>query len=227
MRKEEILNSFFTGSFESDYNEQLMFRGYILPSKEIYDYIKNLIEIPVVDYIDAVINRFPTSHFTTKDIPQFSSFYDATDRICNIMMEYGDNGYKFAEMGVFLRANHVARDCRADIKYGENHCKTAADFGLIQIRFGNVCYLSCYGKIFNKLTEVEKQSYLSRFVLRNRFINWLVCRAKDHIIKLDDEMGLLSPSTIKRRKPNVKHYLNFLQNTNDSRINYILSNIQL
>lgn len=227
MIKEEVINSFFKGSFESEYNEQLMYRDYILPSKEIYNYIKDLIEIPVIDYIDAIVNRFPASHFSTKDIPQFSSFYDATDRICNVLKENGDDGYKFAEMGVLLRANNVERDCRADIKYGENHCKTAADFGLVQIRFGNVCYLSCYGKIFNELTEIEKQNYLSRFVLRNNFINWLVCRAKNHIIKLDEAMGLLSPSTIKRRKPNVRSYLNLLKGQNDDQIEAILSNIIL
>ena len=226
MIKEEVLKSFFTGSFESEYNERLMFRDYILPSEEIYDYIKNLIDIPVVEYIDAVITRFSASHFSTKDIPQFSSFYDATDRICNILMENGDNGYKFAEMGVLLRSNYVERDCRADIKYGENHCKTAADFGLIQIRFGNVCYLSCLGILFNELTETEKQNYLSRFVLRNNFINWLICRAKQHIINLDDEMNILSPSTIKRRKPNVIYYLNLLKGQSDSQVDNILSNIQ-
>lgn len=227
MIKEDIINTFFTGSFESEYNERLMFRDYILPSEEIYDYIKKLIEIPVIDYINAIVTRFSASHFSTKDIPQFSSIYDATDRICNVLKEKGDEGYKYAEIGVFLRSNNKARDLRADTKYGENHSKTAADFGLIQIRYSNTCYLSCFGKIYNELADIEKQNYLSRFVLRNSFINWLICRASDHIIKLDDEMSLLSPSTIKRRKSNVKFYLGLLYKTHDISIIDILSNIQI
>ena len=225
MIKEEVLKSFFTGSFESEYNERLMFRDYILPSEEIYDYIKNLNDIPVIEYIDAVINRFSASHFSTKDIPQFSSFYDATDRICNILIENGDDGYKFAEMGVLLRSNNVERDCRADIKYGENHCKTAADFGLIQIRVGKVCYLTCFGMIFNELSEAEKRNYLSRFVLRNDFIKWLIIKALTRKVYLEEEMNILSPSTIKRRKPNVCRYLNLLRNSSDLRVDNILSNI--
>lgn len=224
--KDEILNSFFTGSFESDYNERLMYRDYILPSEEIHDYILQLLEIPLFDFIDAIFSKYSVSHFSTKHIPQFSSFYDATDRICNILKENGDEGYKFVEMGVLLRPNDTVRDSRADLKYGENHCKIAADFGLVQIRVGNVCYLSCFGKVFNDLTEVEKHGYLSRFVLRNSFINWLIYRASYRIVLLDEEMSILKPSTIKRRKPNVKYYLGLMKGQNDSRIDKILSNIQ-
>lgn len=224
--KDEILKSFFSGSFESDYNERLMYRDYILPSKEIHGYIMQLIEIPLFDFVDAVVSQYSVSHFSTKSIPQFSSFYDATDRICNILKKNGDEGYKFVEMGVFLRPNDAVRDSRADLKYGENHCKTAADFGLVQIRIGNVCYLSCYGKVFNYLTEAEKRSYFSRFVLRNSFINWLISRASCRTVLLDEEMNILKPSTIKRRKPNVKYYLGLMKGQNDSRIDKILSRIQ-
>ena len=226
MSKEEIINLFFTGSFEAEYNEQLMYRDYDLPSEEILDFIRQVIGISLFEYTDAIVTKYSTSHFSTKDIPQFSSFLDATDRICSILKENGDEGYKFSEMGVLLRSNNVERDFRADLKYGENHCKTAADFGLIQIRVGNVCYLSCFGKVFNSLSEHEKSAYLSRFVLRNSFINWLIYRASYRKVLLDEEMSILKPSTIKRRKPNVKYYLNLLKGQADLRIESILSKIQ-
>ena len=226
MSKEEIISLFFTGSFEAEYNEQLMYRDYDLPSEEILDFIRQVIGISLFEYTDAIVTKYSTSHFSTKDIPQFSSFLDATDRICSILKENGDEGYKFSEMGVLLRSNNVERDFRADLKYGENHCKTAADFGLIQIRVGNVCYLSCFGKVFNSLSEHEKSAYLSRFVLRNSFINWLICRASYRKVSLDEEMSILKPSTIKRRKPNVKFYLNLLRSCPDCKIENLLSNIQ-
>jgi len=224
--QKDILNSFFLGSFETEYNERLMLRNYTLPSEEILEYIGMLREIPLFDFIDLAVSKYPVSHFSTKDIPQFSSLNDGTDRICEILNTNGDNGYKFAEIGVFFRPENMVRDVRADVKYGENHCKTAADFGLVQIRIGNVCYLTCFGKIFNSLTELEKRDYLSRFVIRNRFINWLLSRAVSRPVLLEEEMSILKMSTIKRRKPNVKQYLGLLNNQQDSRIENILNNIQ-
>lgn len=224
--KKDILDSFFLGSFETEYNEHLMFRNYILPSEKILEYIGMLREIPLFDFIDTAVSKYPVSHFSTKDIPQFSSLYDGTDRICKILNENGDNGYKFAEIGVFFRPEKMERDYRADLKYGENHCKTAADFGLVQIRVSNACYLTCFGKVFNNLNELEKRDYLSRFVIRNRFINWLLCRASYRPVLLDEEMSILKMSTIKRRKPNVKQYLGLLSNQQDHRIEKVLSNIQ-
>ena len=225
MSKEEIINLFFTGSFEAEYNEQLMYRDYDLPSEEILDFIRQAIGISLLDFIDAIVTKYSTGYFSTKDIPQFSSFHDATDRICSVLKESGDEGYKFSEMGALLRPKNMVRDFRADLKYGENHCKTAADFGLLQIRVGKVCYLSCFGVIYNELSESEKQAYLSRFVLRNNFINWLINKAVVRKVNLDEEMNILSISTIKRRKPNVKYYLSLLQNINDKQINEIISNI--
>lgn len=224
--KEDILNSFFSGSFEAEYNERLMLRNYTLPSEEILNYIGMLREIPLFDFIDAAVSKYPVCHFSTKDIPQFSSLKDGTEGICEILNEKGDEGYKYVEIGVFLRSENMVRDVRADVKYGENHCKTAADFGLVQIRVGNVCYLTCFGKIYHSLTEFEKRDYLARFVIRNRFINWLLCRAINRPVLLEEEMSILKMSTIKRRKPNVKQYLGLLNNQQDSRIENILSNIQ-
>ena len=224
MSKEELLKSFFSGSFETEYNEALMFRNYTLPSEEILEYIGNLREIPLFDFVNAAITNYPASHFSTKDIPQFSSLEAGTDKICEILNLNGDNGYKFAEIGVFLRSGE--RDARADLKYGENHSKTAADFGLVQIRVSKACYLTCFGKVYNSLSDEEKKDYLSRFVIRNKFINWLLCRASCRPVLLEEEMSILKLSTIKRRKPNVKQYLNLLGDSQDSRINKILENIQ-
>ncbi len=226
MSHENIIASFFLGYFEAEYNQRLMYRDYKLPSEEIIDYLHKVVNIPLYEFIDAIVTKYPTSHFSTKDIPQFSSFNDATNRICNILKDKGDDGYKYAEIGAFLRVSDVERNLGANLKYGENHCKTAADFGLVQIRVGKVCYLSCFGMIYNELSEFEKQAYLSRFVLRNNFINWLINKAVVCKVNLEEQMNILSPSTIKRRKPNVKFYLDLLKGKNDSRIDYILSNIQ-
>lgn len=226
MNNKEILESFFTASFEAGYNQRLMYRDYKLPSEEIFDYLHRVMNIPLYEFLDAVMTKYPTSHFSTKDIPQFSSFTDATNRICSILKAKGDDGYKYAEIGMFLRGTDAERNLGANLKYGENHCKTAADFGLIQIRVGKVCYLSCFGIIFNELSESEKQNYLSRFVLRNNFIKWLINKAALRKVSLEEEMSILSPSTIKRRKPNVKYYLDILKGQNDSQIDSFLSNIR-
>lgn len=226
MFHEEIIESFFSGYFEAEYNQRLMYRDYKLPSEKIFDYLHKVMNIPLYDFIDAVVTKHSSSHFSTKDIPQFSSFNDATNRICDILKDKGDDGYKYAEIGAFLRAPNVEGNLGANLKYGENHCKTAADFGLVQIRVGKICYLSCFGMIYNELSESEKQAYLSRFVLRNNFINWLINKAAVRKVNLEEEMNILSLSTIKRRKPNVKYYLDLLKGHNNPRIDSILTNIQ-
>lgn len=226
MSHEEIIESFFIGSFEADYNQRLMYRDYKLPSEEIFDYLHKVMNIPLCEFIDAIVTKYTTNHFSTKDIPQFSSFDDATIRMCGILKDHGDEGYKYAEIGGFLRSNDVESNHVANLKYGENHCKTASDFGLIQIRVGKVCYLSCFGMIYNDLLESEQHDYLSRFVLRNNFIKWLINKASVRKVQLEEEMNILSPSTIKRRKPNVKFYLEILRRNDDPLIKHLLANIQ-
>lgn len=224
MTKDELIQTFFTRSFEEDYNEQLMFRNYAFPQEEIIDYVKKIIDIPVIDFVHAINDSYTASYFSTKDIPQFSSFIDATSGICKILIEKGDNGYKYLDIGIMFRNNGEERDKRADLKYGENHSKTAADLGLLQIRMNQVCYLSCFGRIFNYLSDDEKKEYLARFVLRNKFVNWVIFRAGFRIVSLEEEMGILSPSTIKRRLPNVKQYFNLLRGNVETE--RILNNIQ-
>lgn len=222
----ELLYQFFERSVEEDYNEKLFQRSYVLPQDEVLEYVRSLLEIPMDDFF-AYIQEYRRSYsFKVSEIPQYSSIEDATIRICQVLKEANDPGFSYVEMGVLLRRNGVVRKQGADQKYGENHSKTAADFGLVQISpLSHKIFLTSIGYIFGELSIDEQHAYLSRAILRNNFINCILTRAASQEIVLYNEMSILSPSTINRRLSNVKGYLKLVAEKCDM-ITAVLNNIK-
>ncbi len=211
MSQDDLLRIFFQRTIEEDYNEKLFKRSYILPQDEVLEYVRNLLEIPIDDFF-AYMHQYNRSYsFSVREIPQYSSLEDATIRLCYGLKEANDPGLSFVEVGELLRHGDGIRKQGANQKYGENHSKTAADFGLVQISpISHKIFLSAIGYVFDSLSTNEQEEYLARAVLRNSFINCILARATHQQIVLYDEMSILSQSTIYRRMPNVKGYLRLL-----------------
>jgi hypothetical protein len=217
MSNHELLYQFFERSIEEDYNEKLFQRRYILPQDEVLAYIRNLLEIPMDAFFIFMREHHRSYSFKISEIPQYSSIEDATIRMCQVLKAANDLGFSYVEMGVLLRHNGEERKQGADQKYGENHSKTAADFGLVQISpLSHKIFLTSIGYVFDLLSQEEQQAYLSRALLRNGFINCILSRAAIKPIVLYNEMSILSPSTINRRLPNVKGYLKILDGRGDT-----------
>lgn len=217
MTNHKLLYQFFERSIEEDYNEKLFQRSYVLPQDEVLAYIRSLLEIPMDEFFTYVREHHRSYSFKVSEIPQYSSIENATVRMCQVLKEANDPGFSYVEMGVLLRHNGEIRKQGADQKYGENHSKTAADFGLVQISpLSHKIFLTSIGYIFGSLSSDEQQAYLSRAILRNNFINCILSRAALQEIVLCDEMSILSQSTINRRLPNVKGYLKLLNGSGDT-----------
>ena len=211
MSRDEQLRIFFQHSFEEDYNEKLFRRSYILPQNEVLEYVRALLAIPIEDFFMYMLQHNRSYSFSVREIPQYSSLDDATTIICKVLKDANDPGLSYVEVGILLRHDENGRKQGADQKYGENHSKTAADFGLVQISpLSRKVFLTCVGYIFNLLSQEEKNAYLARAILRNNFINCVLSRAYEHQIIMAEEMSILSPSTIARRLPNVKGYISLL-----------------
>ena len=210
MYKDE-LDAFFEFAFEQFLNEKLFFRGYSIDKQKMCQYTDSLVSIPLEVYVqylsDHVFPVFPKP----SDVVQFSSIADATINFCVKVEKSGDEGLRFVDLGRLLLDDGKERKAGALTKYGENHGKTALEFGLAQ----NVCdyiYLSCIGKVFAYYSQEKQKELLKRTILRNRFIQRLVILSQKKIVSLDEEMSFLAETTIKRRCPNIRTIFSLYDN---------------
>ena len=199
---EYIVRDFFERKTESDINEKLFYRNYLLDGGFMADYIGQLISTPLSSFIDYVLTNCTVSYMTFADVVQFSSLEDATTGICIVLSESCD-GMHNIDVGRKLLNDGVERKDGALRKYGENHAKTALELGLVQENCGSY-YLSCLGEYFNRLSSEQQRELLRRTILRNRYFQRLLIKAQNEPVSLRGEMSFLSESTQKRRMPNVK-----------------------
>ena len=138
-----------------------------------------------------------------------------------LIKKNGDSGFKFVETGKMLLDDGVDRNDVAYRKYGENHAKTAANLGLLQVN-EHTYYLSCIGYIFNELDYNIKTELLFRLILRNKLIKRLLFKVnRDGQALYKKEVSFLKESTINRRKSNVKRILLILSKNKFLKENYI------
>ncbi len=213
---EDLLDSFFTCEFdnnnsiyvEQDPNQELELE------QETISYIKSLCDIPYIEYINYVsINRLPAK-WGTADITQNSNIDDCHKDICRAIIQQGNVGLDFLEIGKCLLCDGIERNIGAYRKYGENHVKSAEQLGLTFEHKG-LWYLTCYGKVFGKLEPRLQNNFMARILLRNPFYANIISDASIHQIKISSYMDELSESTRIRRIPSVKKMLNIIMRACD------------
>ena len=201
-----IISKFFSRSFESSLNENIFLRSFVLDTTSVLSYIEELLSIPEEAYIECVIHSGAPSFITFQDVVQYSSFEDATSKICQILLNTDNNGLSYIETGRLLLDDGKHRKNPALRKYGENHAKTALELGLVQCLFNNN-YLTCLGYVYNLLGKDARLELIRRTILRNNFIRKILFKASQGLVSLQNEMSFLAESTIKRRLPNIKQLL--------------------
>lgn len=171
--------------------------------------IKLLLNLPVSSLVDAIDHPY---EYKAKDIFQFSKLDDATDNLCNFL-EFEEVSLSYEEAGKKLirASNHYA-----NIKYGENHAKTAAMLTLVTIRRVddrkcNVISISPLGSVMTSLSKEEKNEVLRRLAIRNPFLKTLIFHAKGgEASYVEDVSKVLSGQTIIRRKHNNEIIMNLI-----------------
>ena len=175
--------------------------------------IKLLLSIPIVSFIKSITHPY---EFTAKDVFQYSKLDDATDTLCNIL-EYEEHSLSYEEVG--HRLVHAPHQY-ANIKYGENHSKTAALLSLVVIshvpdRKCNMVHISSLGSIMTQLSKEEKEEIIRRLAIRNPFMKTLIYEAKCGEASYVKEVSkVLSGQTIIRRKHNNEIVLNMILKDN-------------
>lgn len=201
-QSDNILSTFFDRTFERCINEKMFYRDYAFPEEDVMAYAESILAVPMNRFVAFIRENCCIPYLEFNDIVQFSSLYDATVGIVTVLENNGDEGFTFIDIGRMLLDDGKVRNDMAYRKYGENHAKTAKEFGLTQILFCKT-YLTCIGKILNHFDVFEQQKLLRRLILRNRYVELIIKISASEKISIDSQMGLLSESTRIRRRSNV------------------------
>lgn len=133
------------------------------------------------------------------DVPQFSSLADSVFKVPVLVKDCGIENLSYTQMGFMLRVK--PRKEGADMKYGENHAKTAAQMGLCAIRHCRI-YPSYLGIAFIDLNNGEQEQIISKLILFMPYMfNQYASSATYHDII--DSLSMLTESTRKRRLSNI------------------------
>lgn len=218
------VEAFFERSFEKSINKNLFYRKYVLNKQEVIDYVDELLSIPLVGFVDYMIHHVSTTFLDQTSIVQYSSFFDATQKLCAKLEANGDDGFAMLEVGRMLLDDGLERKDVAYKKYGENHAKLGLELGLIQECYGYY-YLSCLGKVYPDLDPIKQTGLIRRTILRNKLVQMLIKDAECNPVSIKASLSFLADSTIKRRLSNIKELFQIFYGGDDILLKY-LSNIE-
>ena len=225
MERELLLSTFFSKQLENEINESLFIRDYKMNNDKVRSYVQDLIDVPYSRFIEFVFKNCAANYITSQDVVQFSSFVDASSRICNVLFDVDNNGLSNIQIGTSLLNDGKPRKDGALRKYGENHAKTGIELGLVQSCYSSY-YLTCLGMIFNQLCESDKIELIRRVILRNRFFQKVILKSQRGPVSIVKEMSFLSESTVKRRLPNVRFLYSLIYGS-EQEVHQYLNNIYI
>lgn len=207
------VEEFMSGLYEEKINKKMMYYDYSFPTGEVVEYVKKVCELEVPALVKYILEQ-PAPAISAQDVFQFSSFDDATIRLCQRMKEVDNPGLNHLEVGKLLLNDGKERKDGAYTKYGENHAKTGAAIGLVQ-ELSKTYFLSCLGNIFPELNAYFQERLLTRLLLRNRFIDRVLCASGNGPVTMRQFLYMLSDSTYIRRSSNIKTVIGKLEKTDE------------
>lgn len=153
---------------------------------------------------------------TPANISQFSNF-DEVDNVIRILADSGIENLDWKIIGYFLDGKGKTEGAKQ--KYGENHYKLSMQLGLASI--SNNYKISVLGEAYRRLPDDRSKKELkSKLILRVPIIQEALIRASNESVNITEEMSrYLSPSTVKRRKSNIRKLLNIMTELNSAEIN--------
>lgn len=201
--KEALIISFYSHKLhvEDTCNVECPSDGMMELCENILSCLLNVDCEEIIRVIKNIELIFEISH---GDVPQFSSLEDCFYKVPYLVKDCGIEDLTFTQLGYMLRTK--PRKESADMKYGENQSKTAAQMGLCSIKKARI-YPSYLGVSFCKLDKDSQIRLLPKLILFIPYIfNQYVINAKyEDII---DSVSFLSQSTQKRRLTNIWSLIN-------------------
>ena len=220
----DIVDAFYSRTYESDINKKMLYYNYVFPKEEVANYVQQILCIPIETLIQHDIQMETTEAITPKDVFQFSTLEAGTDHVCQALSSAGNPGVTFIEAGKLMLNDGSLRKDTAYIKYGENHLKTAEGLGLLY-ELTRTYFVSCIGEIYLTLSEADKKKLIIRLFLRNKLLSRLVKAASKGKVNAMQFLYMLSDSTYVRRKSNLKGILRYLSESTEYDFAPIIQNI--
>ena len=209
-----ILDAFYSRTYENDINKKMLYYNYDFPTEEVENYVRQILCVPVEQFIQRDITMETAEAITPKDVFQFSTLEAGTDHICHVLNKAGNPGVTFIQAGKLLLDDGTQRKDMAYIKYGENHLKTAEALGLLY-ELTRTYFVSCIGMVYLKLNEEDRKKLNVRLFLRNKFIARLIKATASAKVDARQFLYMLSDATYIRRKSNIKCILRYLQESTE------------
>lgn len=204
----ELIELFYNRTYEKFVNKQILDdKNYIVPRQQLTNYVRELVNIPFIDFIEYIKNNPFEQKIKASDITQFSSFSSCEIEMCNALIWANNPGCQYVDIGRFFPESVASSTEGAYRKYGENHIKAASQLGLV-FEYYDFWYLSCLGYIYPDLDFRVRRQLLARTILRNLLYQKMLLDVMNHNIRPESYMEMLSDITIKRRINNVCTFLN-------------------
>lgn len=220
-----ILHSFMSFEYENNINKQMLYKNYVFPLDNILEYIDNINKIPIASIVEYLQEHCLDDYsVSSREVFQFSSFYDSTYRICEVLKDNSNAGVSYLTAGKLLLNDGKMRKNGALTKYGENHLKTSESLSLTW-NLSNVFFLTCIGFVYPDLPDSIKHKLLSRLILRSKFIRYLICSLIKKEINLRQYLCMISDSTYLRRRSNIKTVIKVLLDSEEYNFKSIFDNL--
>lgn len=172
--------------------------------EELVTVCKFLLNIPI-EHLVNYINE--DKYCTTDKVIQYSSLYHGIVDVPRVL-KFINNNLSFNELGKIIIKASEEGACK---KYGENHAKLANELSMVLLeRKGSINVSNtAFGNFSVNLSDEDRIELSRRLILRNDFIQKIIYLSKKGIVNyMDVACEILSESTAKRRKSNVKQLLN-------------------
>lgn len=220
----EIIHNFFNKQYENTINHKTLYYDYVFPEIDVINYVKDVIAVPLSEYVAYVCNCLPNKLIVAADVFQFSKLNDATFGLCSIIKNINNPGVNYLQAGELLLDDGKTRLKGAYLKYGENHLKTGASIGFL-FEITRTYFLSIYGSVIDLLSTEEQNLLLVRLIIRNNLISRLIKIGSMGRINVREFLYMLSDSTYKRRSSNIKSIIDILKISKEFNFDPILKNI--
>ena len=198
---------FYDRTYEKYVNKLILDdKNYVVPRQQLSNYVRELLDIPYVDFIEYIKRNHSKKKIDVSDITQFSSFSSCETEMCKALLWANNPGCQYIEIGRLFPEKVSSQNEVAYRKYGENHIKASSQLGLTFVYY-DYWYLSCLGYIYPDLSSNDKNRLLARTIIRNGLYQQMIIDILEHDIAPATYMNILSESTIKRRYNNVCRFL--------------------
>lgn len=167
--RETFLKTFFSSKFEMVYNKAVINGLNDNQVDPILSYIKEIIAIPIKEYIEYLVVNPSKSLITPFNYTQISKIELCHTEMCKAFKTANYKGLTTKEIGILLHNGQSKEGAHSttESKYGEN-VKGASQLGLTISKDGR-WYLSYFGYVYTSLEDQQKTALISRVLLRDPF----------------------------------------------------------